>query len=395
VVVARDEISADEAYRLACAGTGMLWRGDFQNARLLLQAIARRADGKSSHQRQGKSGKGKAGKGVSALAPALGSPELTAAFHAHRMAQAQRARILGLLLMPLTAELSVPLRRAPDLREACAQVWPAEVGPTEVQPTEVQPTETSADILVAGEDIPEAPITSVASLRELLGLVGAFEWRRNGVHLPALGANIHPHYGVFSPVRGEYVRLVAQTPLPTGVRTAFDIGTGTGVLAAILSRRNVQRVTATDNEARALACAKENLIRLKLPRHVEVVNADLFPEGLADLIVCNPPWLPGKPSTPIEHAIYDPDSRMLRGFIAGAAAHLTPSGEAWLILSDFAEHLGLRKREDLQGWIANAGLKVLARIDTKPDHPKAFDASDPLHAARAAEVTSLWRLGHA
>jgi SAM-dependent methyltransferase len=386
VVVARDEISADEAYRLACAGTGMLWRGDFQNARLLLQAIARRADGKSSHQRQGKSGKGK-GKAENA-APALGSPELTAAFHAHRMAQAQRARILGLLLMPLTAELSVPLRRAPDLREACAQVWAAEASPTEAGPEPVASVDPETEVA-------EAPSTSVASLRELLGLVGAFEWRRNGVHLPALGANIHPHYGVFSPVRGEYVRLVAQTPLPAGVRTAFDIGTGTGVLAAILSRRNVQRVTATDNEARALACAKENLVRLKLPRHVEVVNADLFPDGLADLIVCNPPWLPGKPSTPIEHAIYDPDSRMLRGFIAGAAAHLTPSGEAWLILSDFAEHLGLRKREDLQGWIANAGLKVVARIDTKPDHPKAFDASDPLHAARAAEVTSLWRLGHA
>ena len=31
--------------------------------------------------------------------------------------------------------------------------------------------------------------------------------------------------------------------------------------------------------------------------------------------------------------------------------------------------------------------------ETRPKHPKAQDASDPLHAARAAEVTSLWRLG--
>jgi hypothetical protein len=36
---------------------------------------------------------------------------------------------------------------------------------------------------------------------------------------------------------------------------------------------------------------------------------------------------------------------------------------------------------------------VLGRIDAKPEHPKATDASDPLHKARAAEVTSLWRLG--
>jgi hypothetical protein len=38
-------------------------------------------------------------------------------------------------------------------------------------------------------------------------------------------------------------------------------------------------------------------------------------------------------------------------------------------------------------------LNVLERIDTRPTHPRASDASDPLHAARMAEVTSLWRLG--
>jgi len=32
------------------------------------------------------------------------------------------------------------------------------------------------------------------------------------------------------------------------------------------------------------------------------------------------------------------------------------------------------------------------RMDVRPSHPKASDVEDPLHAARAAEVTSLWRL---
>ena len=61
----------------------------------------------------------------------------------------------------------------------------------------------------------------VASLRELLGLISAHEWRKNGVEVPALGAapnnRIHPHYGVFSPQRGEYVSLV-QHALPNGDR---------------------------------------------------------------------------------------------------------------------------------------------------------------------------------
>ncbi|XQU69776.1 Methyltransferase [Cupriavidus sp. H18C1] len=83
---------------------------------------------------------------------------------------------------------------------------------------------------------------------------------------------------------------------------------------------------------------------------------------------------------------------MLRGFLAGLAAHLTDDGEGWLILSDLAEHLGLRSREALLGMIEAAGLRVLGRIDIKPRHPRAADADDPLHAARAAEMTSLWRL---
>jgi hypothetical protein len=37
-------------------------------------------------------------------------------------------------------------------------------------------------------------------------------------------------------------------------------------------------------------------------------------------------------------------------------------------------------------------LRVVDRRDVRPVHPRAADATDPLHAARGAEVTSLWRL---
>ena len=46
VVIADDRMTADAAFRLACEGTALLWRGDYQNARQLLQAMARRADEK-------------------------------------------------------------------------------------------------------------------------------------------------------------------------------------------------------------------------------------------------------------------------------------------------------------------------------------------------------------
>jgi len=103
-------------------------------------------------------------------------------------------------------------------------------------------------------------------------------------------------------------------------------------------------VIATDHAERALACAQDNVQRLGVAAQVQLCNVDLFPPGHADLIVCNPPWLPVRATTSLEQAVYDPDSRMLRGFFAGLAAHLRPGGEGWLILSDLAEHLGLRSQ---------------------------------------------------
>jgi methylase of polypeptide subunit release factors len=151
-------------------------------------------------------------------------------------------------------------------------------------------------------------------------------------------------------------------------------------------------VIATDLEPRALACARENVRQLGLSERIEVVQADLFPAGRAVLALCNPPWIPARPSSPMENGIYDPDSRMLRGFLAQLPRHLLPGGEGWLILSDLAEHLGLRTRAQLLEEFEAAGLRVLGRHDVPPRHPRAADQTDPLHAARAAEITSLWRL---
>ncbi|OYT93452.1 MAG: hypothetical protein CFE43_04230 [Burkholderiales bacterium PBB3] len=86
-----------------------------------------------------------------------------AGFHLHR--QAQRSRVLGMLLIGFEADYSVPLKRSPDARQACAEAW----GP------------------------PGA--VSVASVAALC---------------------------------------------------AFDIGTGTGVLLAVLARRGIGRIVATD-----------------------------------------------------------------------------------------------------------------------------------------------------
>ena len=356
IQIADDTLTADIAYRLACEGTAILYRGDFQNARQLLQALVRRVDKPT-----------KKSKRVDKLNKEKTKSPLDT-FNLHRLAQSQRARILGMLLIQVNADHSISLRRAPDVQQACLDIY--------------------------GEQAD----SYVISLRELLGVISAHEWRKNGVPILARGDEpicVHPHYGVFSPVRGEYIQLVCNASWPKAVSTnslAFDIGAGTGALSVVLAMRDIQKIIATDVDDRAIACAQDNIDRLDLSSQIEIQKTDLFPEGRAALIVCNPPWLPARPSSPLEHAVYDPESRMLKGFLAGLKEHLLPEGEGWLILSDLAEHLGLRTRVELLEWIEQAGLRVQKREDTKPQHKKVFDQTDALHAARSAEVTSLWRL---
>jgi SAM-dependent methyltransferase len=354
VVVANDRTTADEAYGLACQGTALLWRGDFQNARQLLVALGKRLDRRSQRPRT--------------RAPGSSPPDPAQAFHLYRQARSQRARTLGALLIELNAGYVMALRRAPDVLQACSEA----LGP--------------------------ADEPCVMSLRTLLGLIGAHEWRIKGIEVAALGGRIHPHYGVFAPIRSEYLELVAAAPLPplaAGLSVAFDIGTGTGVLAAVLARRGISQVVATDLDPRALDCARENLARLGLAGQVLVEQRDLFPEGTAALVVCNPPWIPARPSSSLERGIYDPDSHMLHRFLNALPRHLAPGGEGWLIISDLAEHLGLRSRKQLLQAFEAARLQVLGQHQMRPSHPRANVTTDPLFRARAAEVTSLWRLGAA
>src|SRR5690606_4515625 len=128
--------------------------------------------------------------------------------------------------------------------------------------------------------------------------------------------------------------------------------------------RGIPQIVATDVDASALACAQENFDRLRLNEHIELVPTDMFPAGRADLIVCNPPWLPARPTSRIEHAIYDPEGQMLNAFLRGLPEHLEPGGEAWLIMSDLAELLGLREPNYLVEAINQAGLHVVGTLES-------------------------------
>jgi hypothetical protein len=283
------------------------------------------------------------------------------------------------VLLELTAEHEIMLPRAPSVVDACR---------------------------AACTDTPKGPY--ICSLRELLGIVGSFEWRRKGVLVAALGQKVvYPHYGVFAPTRQDYINFLSSIPLPASLTPdslAMDIGTGTGVLAATLIHRGVSRVVATDSNPRAVACARENIERLGMNESISVLLADIFPPPAerAALILCNPPWLPGNPSSSLEKSVFDPSNHMLHGFLKGLHRYLLPKGEGWLIMSNIAEIVGLRSRESFLQTVEQSGLIVLRKFDycasnilyeKEDEKDDSDDANDIMITARKKEVISVWKFG--
>lgn len=333
--IAPNQLNATTALKHWHAQQALIWRGDYHQAVQLLNAVKRRLPQRPHTD-----------------------------FHTHRMQQAQRSRLLNLLWVEIDAGLQLHLPRAPQsLQVALSDVF-------------------------APNDQP-----FFLSLNLLLGFIGARQWHEKGVFLPELGERIHVPFGVFSPIRGEYLSLVARQRLPEACDTAIDIGTGSGVLAVLLAQRGIAHIIATDNNPRATATARANFARLGLSHRIESVEIDLFPaHRRTDLIVCNPPWLPAKPTSAIETALYDPDSAMLRAVLERAADHLNPHGQLWLILSDLAEHLHLRPRHALIQLIENTGWRIVQIQSTRPNHPKSQSTDDPLSLARQQETVYLYVL---
>ncbi len=342
--VADDRTTAAAALGRVRRGEALVYGGDFRNARQLLAAMGRRLRGR---------------------APAGRDPP--SLYRAERERRRIEHELLGRVLVPVEEGFRLGLRHAPDVAAALAEA----LGP-------------------------DPGLPGLLPLRDLLGMIGAHEWRRKGIEIPALvGARIHPHYGVYAPVRGEYVDLVAAAAAdwPVAGRRALEVGTGTGVLAFVLARAGA-RVIATDLEPRAVACARENAERLGLADRVQIVEADVFPPGdlRVDLVVSNPPWLPDAAHTPLERAVYDPGGAFLERLVLGIPERLAAGGEAWVVISDLAELLGLRPAAQVEALAARAGLRVVDVREAPASHRRAHDRRDPLHAFRAREVTRLFRL---
>ena len=336
-----DRLTADVALRRLRHGDYLLYEGDYHNARQLLSALARRIEGLRGRVPR--------------------SPSPTDAFRAERNARQQEYEILSHLLVKLDRQYILQLRRAPSVREACLSLW----------------GKSEKDTLVP--------------LKTLAGMLGAWEWYQRGMEVPGLKGKLYPHYGVFSPTRTDYLEVFSEMPSAEGKRI-FELGTGTGILSFLLLQRGAESVVATDIDPRAVACARENAQRLGLSDRCQILEKDLFPDGMADWIVTNPPWVPESPKNRMDRAVFDANGYFLKHFLGGLKQHLSPNGRGFLILSNLAELLGLRSTTQLADELKSEGLAVESIHTSAPRHSKLDDASDPLRAIRSQEVTSMYCL---
>jgi release factor glutamine methyltransferase len=133
---------------------------------------------------------------------------------------------------------------------------------------------------------------------------------------------------------GAFFASTLAAPALQG-RSVLDLGTGSGV-CALVAARHARRVVAVDISSAAVRCARINAIANRLESRVDIRHGDLFEpvaEERFDLVLFNPPFLLGEPQDERDATWRSSDVAVR--FARQLDAHLTPEGEALLLLSSF------------------------------------------------------------
>ncbi len=158
-------------------------------------------------------------------------------------------------------------------------------------------------------------------------------------------------------VSDKFAALLGGMELKTGFKT-LDVGTGSGIFAALAVQKGSGQVTATDTDDLSLELAKWNVRRLGLQDKVRVAYGDPFTgeavgvDEKFDLILA---------SLPLQHGAAAAKQLTLR-FLRELPAHLDPNGKALVFLYQGTMSRYMRRRTDL--------TKI-----QDPDCEKVFQAS--------------------
>ena len=129
-----------------------------------------------------------------------------------------------------------------------------------------------------------------------------------------------------------------------GVRSVLDVGTGTGLIALMLSQRCDAAVQAIDIDEDAVIQARENVKNSPWPEQIEVRQEDVreFAETCGrrfDLIVSNPPYFTEKVMCPEQrrNAARHTEGLAFSELAAAVSALLAEQGRFSVVLPSAAD----------------------------------------------------------
>lgn len=147
------------------------------------------------------------------------------------------------------------------------------------------------------------------------------------------------------------------------LKSALDIGTGTGILACTIAKYTLSKSTALDVSENALKIAEENIKNFGLSEKVETLQSNLF-ENVSkkyDLIVSNPPYIPLSEKATIQKEVtFDPDLALYTSDEKGLEFYEKISKEAKNHLNKngyLLFEMGLGQSEDIKKLLENNGYK--------------------------------------
>ncbi|HPW16951.1 MAG TPA: methyltransferase [Candidatus Aminicenantes bacterium] len=168
-------------------------------------------------------------------------------------------------------------------------------------------------------------------------------------------------FSVDAPLLADFVRTRAEDE-------ALDIGTGSGVIALLLSAKPVRRITALEVQPGLADLARRNVELNGLGGRIEVVEGDLrtYEPGRAfDLVFSNPPYIRQAAGPLSRSGEKSAAKHELHGNIADimkrTAEWLAPGGRASFVYTE-------ARRRDLLAAAAESGLAVRR---TRFVHPRA------------------------
>ena len=158
----------------------------------------------------------------------------------------------------------------------------------------------------------------------------------------------------------EHVVEAALAVIAPGM-TVVDVGCGSGAIAVTLALETKARVIATDISEAALRVAAENASRLGA--QVEFIAADLLdPIRHADVIVCNPPYVPSTDRTVLQREVREFEPHVaLFGGPTGLEIYRRLIADAPRILKSggyFILELGYNLAEPVRGMLSEGWSEI-------------------------------------